>query len=314
MINTFRADIKRPIFGIGHSMGGQNLTALSLMHPRLFTSLVLIDPVLQKAPSAKGNYMPAQASCFRRDLWPSRKTAAESFARSKFYQTWDKRVLEAWVQHGLRDTPTLLHPQLSSTDEAGPPVTLTTTKHQEVFTFLRPNFPPSDPSLPGPHTITASHPHTHNRFTHPDIWPLDEPQTPFYRSESIATFNQLPHLRPSVLYIFGRDSALSSPEAIEQKLSTTGIGPGGSGGVAEGRVKDVMLENTGHLIPMEKVGGTADHCAAWLGAEFAKWKEEERREREDWARVPEKEKVMLGEEYLKQLGSVPGLPKRKAKL
>ena len=48
MVNHFRHSMPRPIVGIGHSMGGNNLVNLSLMHNRLFTSLILIDPVIDK--------------------------------------------------------------------------------------------------------------------------------------------------------------------------------------------------------------------------------------------------------------------------
>jgi pimeloyl-ACP methyl ester carboxylesterase len=49
MINCFRDDMSRPIVGIGHSVGAAQLVFLSLMHPRLLTSLVLIEPWLTDA-------------------------------------------------------------------------------------------------------------------------------------------------------------------------------------------------------------------------------------------------------------------------
>ena len=42
----------RPLVGIGHSMGGQQLAHLALMHPRLLSLLVLVDPVIQKSRGA----------------------------------------------------------------------------------------------------------------------------------------------------------------------------------------------------------------------------------------------------------------------
>ena len=149
MINHFRRQITQPIVGVGHSMGGCHLVRLSLMHPRLFTTLILMDPVIQRLPSRQGNYGPAKASTVRRDRWPNRKAAEASFKRSKFYQTWDSRVLDLWIKYGLRDLPTLLHPEPTAASNTLPPlnadpssatvspdketeteVTLTTTKHQ----------------------------------------------------------------------------------------------------------------------------------------------------------------------------------------
>ena len=75
MVNHFRQYMKRPIIGVGHSMGGNNLINLSLMHPRLFTTLVLLDPVFARAFRQVGAFAAARASTKRRDRWPSRKAA-----------------------------------------------------------------------------------------------------------------------------------------------------------------------------------------------------------------------------------------------
>jgi pimeloyl-ACP methyl ester carboxylesterase len=235
-------------------MGGAQLAYLALLHPRLFESLILIDPVIQGKVSLSGNVSPAFASAKRRELWPSRAEAAQSFKRSKFYQTWDPRVLDRWIEHGLRDVPTKLFPNATGTE-----VTLTTTKHQEVMTFLRPNFKNNGPgSEPDSTEFTLSNPKL-NRRTHADLTPNEQPQAPFYRGESTIVFNQLPALRPSVLYVFGSKSFLTDDAIIEEKLAKTGSGVGGSGGRAEGMVSSVMVQDAGHLIPMEKVEESAEH-------------------------------------------------------
>lgn len=332
MVNHFRSQMPRPIIGIGHSMGGQNLVNLALIHQRLFETLILIDPVIQRFSSVMGNYAPAQSSAFRRDRWPSRAAAAEAFKKNKFYQTWDPRVLDRWIKYGLRDLPTLLYPSPSSTPSTPYPatttteptltptplkpqgVTLTTTKHQEVFTFLRPNFPPipSEPvSNPSSHMTSTAQPGS-NRYTHPDITPMANPQSPFYRPESIITFYQLPNLRPSVLYVFGSLSHLSTPEFREDKLAMTGAGVGGSGGTKEGRVKEVVIEDTGHLIPMEKVGETAENVTQWVGGEMERWRELEKLREQEWEGKEGVQRAMIGERYLDLLASsVPGLAKRR---
>ncbi|KAF2813251.1 uncharacterized protein BDZ99DRAFT_252107 [Mytilinidion resinicola] len=303
MINQFRAQMPRPIIGFGHSMGGCQLVNLSLIHPRLFETLILVDPVVQRVSSAKGNWAPAQASARRRDFWPSRAAAEKSFKKSKFYQAWDPRVLDRFIKHGLRELPTQLYPTststptipypatstteptLTPTPPQPRPVTLTTTKHQEVFTFLRPNLSPSPP----------------DRRTHPDLDARANPETPFYRPEPIQTFYQLPHLRPSVLYVFGELSDLSTPEFRADKLSMTGVGVGGSGGVKEGRVKEVLFEKTGHLIPMEKVGETAESMAQWVGAEMDRWRAAEKLTEQDWEGKKGVERVQMSEKHIKLL-------------
>lgn len=313
MINHFRAQIKQPIVGIGHSMGGCHLVNLSLMHPRLFTTLVLMDPVIQRLPNRQGNFGPAKASTVRRDIWPSRKAAEASFKRSKFYQTWDPRVLDLWIKYGLRDLPTLLHPTATAasgtlpapnadpSSATVPPekgtetqVTLTTTKHQEVFTFMRPNFP----------SATSPDPETNpNPVTNPDVDLEAGPNTPFYRPEPIATFRQLPHLRPSVLYIFGDQSALSAPLLKADKMAQTGTGAGGSGGVKKGRVREVTFEGVGHLIPMEVVEKTADAAQEWLTLELSDWKSRDAEQRLQWAHIPREERGRMSEEFVKVMKS-----------
>ncbi|KLJ09568.1 hypothetical protein EMPG_15011 [Blastomyces silverae] len=299
-INLKRAEMPRPLFGIGHSMGGNNLINLALLHPRLLTSLILLDPVLNRleipgqdhTSHTETNPIPATttASTYRRDIWPSRAAAAESVKKSKFYQSWDPRVLDRWIQYGLRDLPTAIYPlpptpPSSQTTETAKPVTLTTTRHQEVFTFTRPSYNPPNTKMP----VT--------RLTHPDLFPGMTSAYPLYRPEIVITFSRLPNLRPSVLYVFADKSDMGRPQLCQDKLSNTGIGVGGSGGVAEGRVTSVMLRDVGHLIPMEAVGETADHAAGWIGKEMERWRRGEEELRKGWEEMSGVEKATIDEEW-----------------
>lgn len=289
----------RPIVGVGHSMGGCQLANLALLHPRLLETLILIDPVIQGKVSLLGNVSPAFASAKRRERWPSREEALKSFKKSKFYQAWDPRVLDRWVENGLRDVPTKLFP-----DAKSPEVTLTTTKHQEVMTFLRPNFAarPGD-SEPSSANFTLSNPKV-NRRTHTDITPNADAQSPFYRGESTIVFNQLPHLRPSVLYIFGEKSFLTNDAIIEEKMRLTGSGVGGSGGRAEGRVANVMVKDAGHLIPMEKVGESADHIGKWIQKDLQRYWDWEKKTEEEWGPKKGMERSVLSERFVEELNAL----------
>lgn len=307
-------------------MGGNNLVNLSLMHPRLLTSLILIDPVIQRLPSPEGNFGPAKASTTRRELWPSRKAAAEKLKSSKFYQSWDPRVFDRWIQYGLRELPTYHFPQATAASATPPTitadpltatvppakdaereVTLRTTKHQEVLTFVRPNFPTLE--YPNP----SSEP---NPITHADVDISSQPVSPFYSPVPIATFHKLPHLRPSVFYIFGDPAAgafLSSPVLKADNLAHTGVGVGGSGGVQAGRVNSVTFDGIGHLIPMEVVERTADECVGWLRPELTRWRGVEDAERAEWAETPREKKSVLSEQYVRVMtGDWMGVAKGKA--
>ncbi|KAL2831461.1 hypothetical protein BDW59DRAFT_169723 [Aspergillus cavernicola] len=86
-------------------------------------------------------------------------------------QAWDPRVLQKWVDFGLRDLPTKLYPTPSN---ATPPaVTLITTKAQELFNFLRPSYIDKRTGLPY----------------------IDD--FPFYRPEPPQIFRCLPELKPT---------------------------------------------------------------------------------------------------------------------
>lgn len=101
-------------------------------------------------------------------------------------------MLEKWIEFGLRDSPIETH---QSRQKASPPVTLMTTKSQELFTFLRPNYT-EDRTLLEDGLPEERGPGNHD--------------FPFWRPEPPMVFTMLPYLKRSVLYLFGKHSDLSS--------------------------------------------------------------------------------------------------------
>lgn len=276
MINHFR--MPRPLVGIGHSFGACAIVKLALFHPRLFSSLVLVDAVIATHhPSHVDGYMqPPSMSARRRDVWPSRAAAAAAFQKSPFYQSWDPRVFARWVAHGL-----------TQPDPALPDVTLTTTKHQEVFTFMRPShdaLTPDGAAVADPDLV-------------PDMDCTHGVMAPIYRPEPGLVFDELPHLRPNVLWVFGGSSYMSLEAMREEKVSATGVGVGGSGGVAAGRVTQVVGEGWGHLIPLEAPGFVAEAAAASVAETVRRWQREERTY-EVWTAKPLAEKSRIRQETL----------------
>lgn len=290
MINHFRKDMPQPLIGIGHSYGGNNLVNISLMHPRLFSGHVLLDPVIQGPPSNPGEG-PPKASTFRRDLWPSREEAVAGFVKSPFYQSWDPRCLEAWNKYGIIETPTSIYP-----DEKGS-VTLTTTKHQEVFTFFRPLF--TDPVNGALSQLT--------QISHPDRDPDITPGHSFYSPVPYSTLKLLEHLRPQVMYVFGEISPMNPAAKREEKMRITGAGVGGSGGAKAGRVQETTLKKVGHLVAMEDPVGTAKAAAKLAQVVVAEWKEEARKY-DEWKKLSKIQRQTVSEEWMKRMG---GQPKRK---
>lgn len=193
--------------------------------------------------------------------------------------------------------PTLLQPG------GAPQVTLTTPVPQEVFTFLRPNYEGNG------HEGKPI-----NRKTHPDLNPTVPSTYPFYRAEGPQTFFRLEELRPSVLYIFGGKSDVGTPEACKAKMEHTGVGIGGSGGAAAGRVRSVLFEDIGHLIAMEAVERTAEHASEWIGNEMKEWREDEAEFSRTWQAKPLVEKQSLDEQWKKMIGGPMSKKPKQTKL
>ncbi|KAL3248987.1 hypothetical protein ABHI18_011824 [Aspergillus niger] len=273
MINHFRDQMPRPLVGIGHSMGGNIITNLAFLHPRLFTTILLVDPVIQLSPPAMGfGTDPPGAPNYtlrRSDVWPSREAAVQ--ANRKFMHGWDPRCVELMAEHGFRELPTRLYPDVEAvkakfgTTTNTTPVTLTTTKHQDLLGQIRQNF-----SARNPTTGVIEIP----RDTHADLDPAAA-FIPLYRPEPRSTFFRLPTLRPSCLWVVGGSTYLNLDE-MRLAIQRCGTGVGGSGGLSEGRVKEVTLPGLGHLMPFQEVKAVVDPCAAWLRQEMDRFRRVER--------------------------------------
>lgn len=255
---------------------------------------MLIDPVIQTENPSKTF---APASTYRRDRWPSRQDAVERFSNNKFYQAWDPRVLAQWNRYGLRDLPTELYP--GEVNQNDPPVTLKTPASQEVFSYLRPKYygrPDISPE--------------DDRLIYGDMHPQDvERNYDFYRPEPAEIFRRLPEMRPPVMYIFGNDSELATPELRRKKLETTGTGVGGNGGWQEGRVQETVLD-CGHLVPMERVTESAEAAASFTAVELDRWETSTEEWQSRWQSKPRQERVGIDDEWRAKIG--PKTPRTKA--
>ena len=217
-----------------------------------------------ESPSKRGGRSPALWASARPDLWPSREAATTFIQSNPFWRSWDPRALNQYLQYGLRSTPTALYPSASSDA-----VTLTTTKAQEAWTYLRFNATPraskDDPQerLLGPDLATTAKELTTNNPDYVAVCPW-----------CCIAFEFLPYVRPSVLYVFGEKSHINIPERRKDKLERTGTGLGGSGGAVTGRVRAEVLPGSSHLAPLEKVHDTAGLLSAWLEEQLATYRAE----------------------------------------
>ncbi|KAL4779049.1 toxin biosynthesis protein [Aspergillus varians] len=260
MVNHFRDLIKPPVVGIAHSFSCSQFVHLSMMHPRLFQTLVFVEPMIQvESPSKPGGPSPALWTSSRPELWPSLQDAEKYIRGSAFWRTWDPKAVDRYIQFGLRSVPTALYPNSSSGA-----VTLATTKAQEAWTYLRLNTAPRDDSS-GNHG---------ERFLTADLAPIPKDghnNSPDYVTVcpwSCIAFEYLLYMRPSVLFIFGEKSHINTPQRRADKLERTGKGLGGNGGVAGGRVMTEILTGASHMAPLEKVHDTARIISTCLASQI----------------------------------------------
>lgn len=320
MINQFRDQMPRPLVGLGHSCGAVQMQVttlspnnqmantlhranVSLMHARLFTSMIFLDPGFLKTRTPMGFRGEGPGvvnfNTWRKDVWPNRSAAA-SFIR-KTSADWDPRTIENMIEYGFRNLPTALYPELPpGADPADPPVTLATSKHHSCLTQLRPCFDFRDENG----WVHA------DREKYPDL-ATDRVRMPLYRPEVGTIVAQLPTLRPPALFIFGKKTAYSIDDMHDAALST-GTGLGGSGGMAEGRVKEVLVDG-GHMFPFTAVGETGKIVGGWLGQVIERYKDQEDRWEKERAKMTKADHLRLPKRWFEVISN-PFEGQKKSKL
>ncbi|RKP27884.1 Alpha/Beta hydrolase protein [Syncephalis pseudoplumigaleata] len=121
--------LRKPLLGVGHSIGGACVLALEEDRPGTFERIISIDPVCNPFPMDDPAYKEIAGaivgrSAKRRAQWRSREEARESFLKRAFFKVWDKQVLALHLEHGLKEHPVTGEVMLKCTPE------------QEVNTFM----------------------------------------------------------------------------------------------------------------------------------------------------------------------------------
>jgi len=278
-------------------MGGTNILQLALLHPRLFSSIVVIEPHIIKAHSKGMNFAPTYLLTQRRDMWTTKEAAVADARKGGLQRTWDPRVVELWRKHALRELPTLLYPEVPTSlnperESGSAPVTLATTKHAEVRAYGRQAYPAPGQLLA---SFTPLHP------THPDLSKAehDQMQAPLYRPELVHTYRQLPFLRPSCLFLYGGHSTFYSarPNVRQEMLSTVGTQPGGNGGTHTGRTKLRVVDGGGHFVVFEDPAAVAAQAGLWLRKEVERFQLDEEIECRGWVDLGTREKAMVDDAW-----------------
>lgn len=107
----------RPVYLVGHSMGGYLSLMAALRRPQAVSGVVLLDaPVLSgwkawgvrlaKALKLVGKVTPAKVSATRRNHWPDTRHAVEHFSAKPMFQRWEPGVLADYVAAGIEPVHT----------------------------------------------------------------------------------------------------------------------------------------------------------------------------------------------------------------
>ena len=111
LISTLEAKGK-PVYGVGHSLGGYLNFLAAAQRPELFRAIVLLDaPIIG---SFRGSMLgavkrlgivdrvtPAGATRDRRSTWPSREAAKAHFRSRALFRHFAEECLDDYVRHGL---------------------------------------------------------------------------------------------------------------------------------------------------------------------------------------------------------------------
>jgi len=119
----------RILVGLGHSFGGSSMARAAIAYPALFSSLILVDPVIISPAFLRGSLSNlVQAAMRRRSHWETRSHALNALKKSPFFQRWDSEALQVYIDHGLSYSP-------------GEGASLKASPYQEAATFAERRVP-----------------------------------------------------------------------------------------------------------------------------------------------------------------------------
>ena len=307
MVNHFRDQMVRPIFGLGHSIGGTVIVNLALLHPRVITGVICIEPIINEtAPEV--NIMGALLMTVKKNRWASREEAEKYFHAKNPWKRWDERALKLWNQYAIRRNSSRLPREIEISPTKATHAdqvesveshsyTLTTSVSQEVLTYARAAYPQKDEESSLEFNPTLR--------THPDLGGLSDRDcaAAFYIPSANMTFTHLQYLRPRYLYVYGSCSVYitASDQGKEDKRTGTGIATGGNGGYVNGAVQESVIANASHLSPFEMPRQLSDVVPKWLNAERRRWEEDESLDRVEQEKISPRMRSVVDDSYRRRM-------------
>jgi pimeloyl-ACP methyl ester carboxylesterase len=241
---------------------------LSIAHPTLFSSLVLLDPIIAPDEMIKVGLLLAKNSLHRQVEWPSREEAEKSM--KKAFRTWDSRVLEKFNQYAL------FPPPIEGNGTSSQATRLTTGRFQELVGFVRPTF----------------------------IYDGDiENENVTWVTEVFMAHKLIPYAPCNTLFICGEKSVSAGPEIRKDWLARSGTGVQGRIRRHERRVEEAVIPRRGHFVPLEAPRACAEAAARWIDEETKKWEAEEESGRRNWSMLSGKGRESRANAWMDSLKS-----------
>lgn len=264
MIQYFWKHMPRPIFGLGHSMGCNQLLYLSHWHPRLFNSFAFVEAGVDPEYGLPITFAWARQMLKRKESWPTREEAEAELAKSHVAAGWDDRTISRLKMYGVHEI----------TDNSKTAWRATTPGQQIAAMVLRFNSGRVGSKPGGLEEITLL-----ERESVPDINPTGPDLGYFYRAELQGAWDLLPNVRPWVLYVNGGKSPFfGRPSTRDERARITGTGVGGNGGMKLGAVRQEVIENGEHTMVFDRhMGDVADIVSSWFEKEAKRWTEGEKK-------------------------------------
>jgi lipase len=91
----------RGAVGVGHSLGGHAMALAAAIEPSAFSSLLLVDPVIQMPDRYDGHAKSVDFIARRRVRWKSVEEMVERFSTRAPFSTWKPEILRDYCQFGL---------------------------------------------------------------------------------------------------------------------------------------------------------------------------------------------------------------------
>ena len=112
LIAHISAHYRKPVIGVGHSMGGYLTFMAAMQRPELFKAIVLLDAPLISYLKSRGLEMtkwmgivdrvtPAASTRNRRRTWADEKQALAHFRTRALFRHFDPECLADYVRHGM---------------------------------------------------------------------------------------------------------------------------------------------------------------------------------------------------------------------